>query len=671
MVTEEFDIQNKNIFFRRNGDRNYLVICNGDSPELPYQVNTIRYNKIEGLLPVQFFIEDGEYQYFYDISCKEALTSKMKLKKYTIREIRTILSDLYRCTKRMEDYLLDINGLMLAPDYIFCDQQNQYCFCYYPAKSMAFEKSLEMLFEYFMNHLDYEDEVTIQLVYTMYQRARENTIPFSELMKLFCDEKKTSVLEKNEELLSKTAESEKRGSVYADRGLNASGGEQSVQSKRNHGESTFYGRMKNKDSYYEDDKIFETDKQNGGEKKSKGCESEYIGRNQKNDRDGSDECKHKETDDLKKNRKKADVKSIALYIPDVIGGLIVACMICHISKTYRELSSQRMMLWLFGIAAIIVGCGILSAALANYMERELDNGKRQKKIKENIRKSERTASENYYEDIFEGGNLSRSEYFKTTENHKEFQNYETPNPAGKLKTEKASEFQEISFEETQRDRFDQKNSYIRSDRLAYEFSNPTGSYTENQFAGAGSKDYEKVYPDVRTTETYNRSMYHDTDYNNWNSAKEEKGDNELTAAENKKSYMRQPESRNQIPATVVMRPQMLQIFHPALISKDKIAYPDILLKENEMMIGKIRGIADICLESDKISRVHARMIQNDQGCSVVDLGSTNGTYINGKQIPERQTVWLKDGDTVCFADMEYIFKDIPENKDSHKMADVI
>ena len=32
-----------------------------------------------------------------------------------------------------------------------------------------------------------------------------------------------------------------------------------------------------------------------------------------------------------------------------------------------------------------------------------------------------------------------------------------------------------------------------------------------------------------------------------------------------------------------------------------------------------------------------------KGCVITDLGSANGTYVNGKKIPPNQPVWLKNG----------------------------
>jgi two-component system cell cycle response regulator len=57
----------------------------------------------------------------------------------------------------------------------------------------------------------------------------------------------------------------------------------------------------------------------------------------------------------------------------------------------------------------------------------------------------------------------------------------------------------------------------------------------------------------------------------------------------------------------------------------------------------------IVLESDSVSRKHARFEQKDDGWWVTDLRSTNGTYVNDEQVSEhklRRADHIKVGDTI-------------------------
>jgi len=48
-----------------------------------------------------------------------------------------------------------------------------------------------------------------------------------------------------------------------------------------------------------------------------------------------------------------------------------------------------------------------------------------------------------------------------------------------------------------------------------------------------------------------------------------------------------------------------------------------------------------------LSRLHAKLIAGPDGSwSVVDLGSPNGTLVNGREIPQGEAVPLRNGDHI-------------------------
>ena len=62
---------------------------------------------------------------------------------------------------------------------------------------------------------------------------------------------------------------------------------------------------------------------------------------------------------------------------------------------------------------------------------------------------------------------------------------------------------------------------------------------------------------------------------------------------------------------------------------------------------------DLSIDDHGISRRHARIKVRDQGCSVVDLDSTNGTYVNNRRIRE---ALLEDGDILAFDKIKFSFR---------------
>lgn len=88
----------------------------------------------------------------------------------------------------------------------------------------------------------------------------------------------------------------------------------------------------------------------------------------------------------------------------------------------------------------------------------------------------------------------------------------------------------------------------------------------------------------------------------------------------------------------------------------------VLFGDDEMMkvnlvrdmyvIGRQEG-CEIHIDNLGVSRNHARLMREDDGYRVEDLGSSNGTYVNGQQV-QRQA--LADGDVITLGKFEVIYQ---------------
>jgi hypothetical protein len=65
--------------------------------------------------------------------------------------------------------------------------------------------------------------------------------------------------------------------------------------------------------------------------------------------------------------------------------------------------------------------------------------------------------------------------------------------------------------------------------------------------------------------------------------------------------------------------------------------------------------AGIAIGDPAVSRRHARVLHDASGVWVEDLGSTNGTFVNGDRLLERHR--LRDGDELKFGDSVVLFHD--------------
>jgi pSer/pThr/pTyr-binding forkhead associated (FHA) protein len=64
---------------------------------------------------------------------------------------------------------------------------------------------------------------------------------------------------------------------------------------------------------------------------------------------------------------------------------------------------------------------------------------------------------------------------------------------------------------------------------------------------------------------------------------------------------------------------------------------------------------EVVITSKSVSREHARLTLDGRHWSVEDLGSTNGTYLNGERVIARRE--LRDGDSLRVGEISFLFHD--------------
>lgn len=65
----------------------------------------------------------------------------------------------------------------------------------------------------------------------------------------------------------------------------------------------------------------------------------------------------------------------------------------------------------------------------------------------------------------------------------------------------------------------------------------------------------------------------------------------------------------------------------------------------------------IQLDSNMVSRFHAQLVEKDEQIMLEDLGSGNGSFLNGKQLTAQTPVNLKNGDRIKLGPMKFRFED--------------
>lgn len=104
-----------------------------------------------------------------------------------------------------------------------------------------------------------------------------------------------------------------------------------------------------------------------------------------------------------------------------------------------------------------------------------------------------------------------------------------------------------------------------------------------------------------------------------------------------------------------------------LVSSSKGLAKSFIISKKRSMIGRVDN-ADVVIDNEAISSVHAVLEIIPGGAIIYDMNSTNGTYINGKKIVTEK---IKIGDRIQLANQEFIFKEYVQKDDLPPVLDML
>lgn len=91
-----------------------------------------------------------------------------------------------------------------------------------------------------------------------------------------------------------------------------------------------------------------------------------------------------------------------------------------------------------------------------------------------------------------------------------------------------------------------------------------------------------------------------------------------------------------------------------LLSLNMPIVEEIIITKPSFVIGKSRTGVDASISfNPMISRVHCKIIQQNGTNYLADVGSSNGTYLNGKRLPTNTYEQINNGDIIRLANTEF------------------
>lgn len=147
-----------------------------------YQNKMLEENQIEGLLEMSGRGVDDKSCYDYNVSGK--LSMKAMYEKHTIdgKEIKILLKSILNVVKEVERYLLDVNCILMEPEYIFYSEEKYY-FCYYPPGNRSLWEGFHHLSEHLVKYADYQDQECVRIVFLLHQETMKENYSLEQIIR--------------------------------------------------------------------------------------------------------------------------------------------------------------------------------------------------------------------------------------------------------------------------------------------------------------------------------------------------------------------------------------------------------------------------------------------------------------------------------------------------------
>ena len=162
-------------------DHSYLFVKVESLKMDSYPFLMITQNNIPGLLNCRLrYIEDVAY-YSYEISSKRSLEQEYNGRKIHFEDLKEIFYNIYIILKKAAEFLLDKDGFLLEPSYIFRDLETEELYCVYlPERILQSNKpdNYRELADFLLDKTDHKDEHAVNCVYQFYKMSKEEFFSF-------------------------------------------------------------------------------------------------------------------------------------------------------------------------------------------------------------------------------------------------------------------------------------------------------------------------------------------------------------------------------------------------------------------------------------------------------------------------------------------------------------
>lgn len=589
--------------YRRDLNHCYMILKTDEEGEAApeWQTGILEANRIPGLLPMAEEHIDNETCYRYDVTSVQPFDIFCRMKRIGKDDLKKMLVSLVTSLGALDDYLLDADHLLLDPEYLYIDGvAEELRIPYVPSRSRDIRESLRELMEYLLLRVDHEDQECVVFASRILHELKEVNTELSDLPGLLTNDglhHRPSGPEHAdpEELLADAARTEAAGSsrsLYD--GLGTDGG-------------NFTGE---KSERRRDRKRGPVRKMRGahgtgsGMGARAGAADERHGGNRGTDPAGAvrqDTVRAVLAEEKRKLIPEAKTVQIALA-----GAAVAAAVYLFLHAGILIYASPAEA----ALAAAAAAAAVLAAGFALIRRR---------------RKKE-AAGAAYVADL-----------------------------RGQRSGRTVQEVPEMSSPAAQRSRQMQRNEENLHEKPSAEYWGRQGA--DRAETASDMNLWEKPHMNMQESPSQARYAAPGAEYGG-DESEEFRPDSVLQSAGAGNGQIYGDDSDE----TVLLGAGGIADASPRGMSAELVPahsgtdLPVIRLEGREVLVGKHARAVDVVLPSGTVSRIHARLFMSGGEYYLSDLGSKNGTSVDGHMAVGNEEIRLTDGAGVKFADLEYVFR---------------
>ncbi len=170
-----------NFEFERELRSSYLKL-KAEVDNEDFQMKMVENNRIPELLSLKPRRLNGKLEYLYDISSMICLSEQFGKNEMNFMDIKSLMDTLSHAVRIAEEYLLDINSIILDEEGVFYDTKSEkWRFVYFSENDVLFEDGMKVLSEFLIRKVNHKDNRAVTLAYGLYKRICEGNYDFENI----------------------------------------------------------------------------------------------------------------------------------------------------------------------------------------------------------------------------------------------------------------------------------------------------------------------------------------------------------------------------------------------------------------------------------------------------------------------------------------------------------